>query len=587
MQRYKQNINNVNIYKIITGVVIVLLPVLYRLDHCFTGLSAVSFLLVFFSFALISGIIFQENYSWRKNDTLVVLFLCWGFIRYFTSPVLDNTYILFDWPAMIIVYAWARKSSATDAIFPALFAGGIIQSAWGILQFMDYIPSYHAYFGQTGSFNTPALWGIYLAMAIFGGIRLFGIQTRNRYKMLVLAGIAFVSAGMVLAHSRAAWVALACGLAWIFLKSAKKSTGKKWTKKVVFTTVALLLLVVLALWGIYLIRPDSAKGRLLVYAVSLSMFRVAPWFGHGIASFAAEYMPYQAEWFLHHPASSFVQVAGNNHFAFNECLKIACEQGFIGLTLFCLLVFYSICHMNVATRYHAGLMVMIFIFGMFGYPFEDISITCIFYIAMAGIAGNTQVVGRITNIPQWVKYAVGTVLLVYIFVTGAEYRFRKIVETDLQKAGQERKSILAPCFAGYYRELHASPDFVLRYAEELYTRGFYREALPVLEQARRLQSNELILISLGECYRHEGEYDKAIEAFSLASRMTPAYILPRFHLFSLYRETGEEKKARQTAEETLSMQVKIVNTTVLRAKHTMRTYLNATKKGGEEETEKR
>ena len=587
MQRYKQNINNVNIHKIITGVTIVLLPMLYRLDHCFTGLSAASFLLVFFSLALIPRIIFRENYSWRKNDTLVVLFLCWGFTRYFTSPVLDDTFILFDWLAVVIVYTWTRNSSASDAIFPALFAGGIVQSAWGILQFMGYTPSYHAYFEQTGSFNTPALWGIYLAMAIFGGVRLFGIQTKKGHKMLVLVGITFVSVGMVLAHSRAAWVALACGLAWTFLKSAKKSTGKKWNKKVVLTTVAFLLLVVLAFWGIYLIRPDSAKGRLLVYAVSLSMFRVTPWFGHGIASFAAEYMPYQAEWFLHHPASSFARVAGNNHFAFNECFKIACEQGIIGLTLFCLLVFYSIHHVNVATRYHAGLVVMIFIFGMFGYPFEDTSIACIFYIAMASIAGNTQIIGRITSVPRWVRYSVGAVLLACIFVTGAEYRFRKIVETDLQKARQERESILAPCFAGYYRKLYTSPDFVLRYAEELYTRGLYREALPVLEQARRLQSNELVLISLGECYRHEGECDKAIEAFTLAARMTPAYILPRFHLFSLYREKGEEKKARQMAEETLSMQVKIINTTVLRAKHTMRIYLNETKKGGEEETRNR
>ncbi|WP_303180310.1 O-antigen ligase family protein [uncultured Butyricimonas sp.] len=570
-----------NIHKITIGIAIVLLPVLYRLDHCFTGLSAAFFSLVLFSLALIPYLLSRESYSWRKNDTLVGLLLCWTLIRYFTSPVLDDTFILFDWLAAVIAYTWARNSSAADTIFPALFVGGIVQSAWGILQFSGNIPSYHAYFGQTGSFNTPALWGIYLAMAIFGGIRLLGTQTRKGYKMLVLAGMAFVSAGMILAHSRAAWVALACGLAWTFLKPAKKPTGKKWNKKAVLTTVALLLLAALALWGVYLIRPDSAKGRLLVYGVSLFMLGDAPWFGHGIASFAAEYMPYQAEWFLHHPASSFARVAGNNHFAFNECLKIACEQGIIGLALFCLLVFCSIRHVNGATRYHAGLVVIIFIFGMFGYPFEDTSITCVFYVAAASIAGHTQVVGRVTSVPRWVRYSVGTVLLACLLVTGAEYRYRKIVETDLQEAGQERESILPPCFAEYYRALYASPDFVLRYAEELYTRELYREALPVLKQARRLQCNELILISLGECYRHEGEHDKAIEAFSLASRMTPAYILPCFHLFSLYRETGEEEKARQVAAEALSMQVKIVNTTVLRAKHTMRTYLNETEKGGE------
>lgn len=579
----KLNIKHVNLHKNMVSIAIILLPMLYRLDFYFTSLSATFFSFVFFALALLPGILFWENYSWRKNDIFVLLFLCWELIRYFSSPVLDDSFIFFEWLVVIIVYTRARNSSATDTIFPALFAGGIVQSVWGMLQFAGYIPSYHAYFGQTGSFNTPALWGIYLAIAIFGGVRLFGTQTKNEYKILVLVGIMFMSIGMILAHSRAAWVALACGLAWAFLKPV----GRRWSKKTVLTTMALLLLVLLALWGIYLIRPDSAKGRLLVYEVSLFMFQSAPWFGHGIASFATEYMSCQAEWFLHHPASSFALVAGNNHFAFNECLKIACEQGIIGLVLFCLGVYYSVSHVNNATRYNAGCVVMIFIFGMFGYPFEDTSITCVFYVAMASIAGNTRVVWRVSGVPWWMRCLIGAVLLASLFVAEEEYRFRKIVETDLQEVEQGRVSILAPCFMRYYRELYDSPDFVLRYAEELYTREFYQEALPVLERACQLRCNELILISLGECCRHEGEYDKAIEAFLLASRMTPTYILPRFHLFSLYRERGEREKARQIAAEALSMQVKIVNTTVLRAKHAMRTYLNEPKKGGEVGTVKR
>ena len=152
----------------------------------------------------------------------------------------------------------------------------------------------------------------------------------------------------------------------------------------------------------------------------------------------------------------------------------------------------------------------------------------------------------------------------------------------MHEVRQERKSILAPCFAQYYQRLNASPDFVLHHAEELYTRGFYRETLPVLERARKLRCNELVLLSLGECYRLTHEHDKTIEAFLLASQMTPTYILPRFHLFSLYRETGEEEKARQVAMEALSMQVKIVNTTVLRARHTMKTYLNQPRKEANE-----
>lgn len=42
------------------------------------------------------------------------------------------------------------------------------------------------------------------------------------------------------------------------------------------------------------------------------------WFGAGISSFAALYMPQQALWLQTHADSGFGLLAGNNHFAFNE-----------------------------------------------------------------------------------------------------------------------------------------------------------------------------------------------------------------------------------------------------------------------------
>ena len=92
----KLNIKHVNLHKNMVSIAIILLPMLYRLDFYFTSLSATFFSFVFFALALLPGILFRENYSWRKNDIFVLLFLCWELIRYFSSPVLDDTFIFFE-----------------------------------------------------------------------------------------------------------------------------------------------------------------------------------------------------------------------------------------------------------------------------------------------------------------------------------------------------------------------------------------------------------------------------------------------------------------------------------------------------------
>ena len=77
--------------------------------------------------------------------------------------------------------------------------------------------------------------------------------------------------------------------------------------------------------------------RVLTWKSSLLMISDAPVFGHGIGSFAANYMPYQARYLEDHPGN-FSLIADNNLIAFNEFIHLTCEQGMIGLLLFtCLL----------------------------------------------------------------------------------------------------------------------------------------------------------------------------------------------------------------------------------------------------------
>lgn len=58
-------------------------------------------------------------------------------------------------------------------------------------------------------------------------------------------------------------------------------------------------------------EKDSADGRLLIWRCSVSMVKDAPWLGHGIGSFEARYMDYQADYFRQYGLNRYSMLADN------------------------------------------------------------------------------------------------------------------------------------------------------------------------------------------------------------------------------------------------------------------------------------
>ena len=124
-----------------------------------------------------------------------------------------------------------------------------------------------------------------------------------------------------------------------------------------------------------------------------------------------------------------------------------------------------------------------------------------------------------------------------------------------------------------YRYLQGNADFVLCYGKTLFNHRQYAEALPVLENACALKPSSRLVCDLGMCYQQAGRNAEAEKASLSASFMTPAYIVPHYHLFNLYRADGSPGQAAIQAEYMLSMQVKVVNTSVLRIRNQARIFL--------------
>lgn len=100
----------------------------------------------------------------------------------------------------------------------------------------------------------------------------------------------------------------------------------------------ILILVAGALVGIYVLKKESADGRLLLWKITTQAITKRPWTGTGLGGFPAAYAETQAEYFSSGKASETeMLVAGCPEYGFNEFLQIVGTRSvwFIG---FCIVV---------------------------------------------------------------------------------------------------------------------------------------------------------------------------------------------------------------------------------------------------------
>ncbi len=189
--------------------------------------------------------------------------------------------------------------------------------------------------------------------------------SENQYKKWIKRGLILGFIALVFAFSRGAWVALLVGVGMYFI------IQKKWLKKLVFSAIALLLSITLWLatdFNYMRFAPDhdrtifhtniqehlaatvtlkdvSNAERFYRWVAGFNMFVARPITGFGPNSFYSQYKSYTVNrfqtWVSDNPEHSTV----HNYF-----LLTLCEQGIVGLVLFCALYIgmlfkaQSLCH---------------------------------------------------------------------------------------------------------------------------------------------------------------------------------------------------------------------------------------------------
>ena len=243
-----------------------------------------------------------------------------------------------------------------------LSLAGFVQSVVAALQRLGLLESAHPYFPVTGLFGNPGQMGGFQAIAFVSLLLLWKANAHRRWtSALWSAAVAAISYPLIVSASRAAWLGALCGVVVVFGDALFR-----WLKAHRWAQPVLPVLALAFLTGLYLLRPQSADGRLLIWRVSADMIADRPWTGFGPGGFARNYMHYQAAFFRAHPDSRFAAVAGDVDYPFNDLLRLGVEYGLLGFVLGLALVVAVVCLCRQKER--LAPFVAYFVFACFSYP---------------------------------------------------------------------------------------------------------------------------------------------------------------------------------------------------------------------------
>lgn len=512
------------------------------------------------------------RFRFTSTDGWTAAFIGYWFFRYFATggccPTLAFVMILLSGVYISVRAMVSIESRSRTIMFFFLCLTGMTEAIWGLGQLFGYLPSYHSLYPFTGSLFNP---GPYSGMLACLFPLALGLSLRkpssNKEQWIYYAGMGCAVASVILlpaGMSRSAWLAALCGsvpVLWQYcsLTPVIRDFFRK-KKRYLLPAVFLgLLLLGSCIAGIYMLKKDSADGRLLMWKVSGIAFREAPFTGQGPGSFAGAYGEAQARYFRNEPHTAQEEyVAGCPAYGFNEYLQFATELGVTGLVLFAGMLLSAL---KQAIRYRqtglAGSLAAFSVFAFFSYPFGVLPLTLLFVVFIA-LCSPPSVSG---NSPMF-----RTVLV--LLAAGCLYAGNELSE-KVQRlyAWKEEKRYFdmeiyegtADGYRSLYPALREFAPFLFEYGQCLAKTNQYKESIPVLREGAVKSSDPMFYNIIGKSEQALGNYEAAEAAFRQAYHMVPHRLYPLYLLAELYVTTGQYEKAKEVIRKALAQKPKIMS----------------------------
>lgn len=404
----------------------------------------------------------------------------------------------------------------TKTILCAIAASWLIyESGCGVLQVLGLAHSAHALFPLTGHFQNPGPFGGFVAMLMSICLAfLLQAEVNNAWQRWTkwICAIAAAMGFIVLpaSMSRAGWLGLAVSLGVLALRNQKI---RKWFSEKPFLMAGTLAALIPIGVGAFLLKEDSALGRIHVWHMELLALLKAPFTGAGNGSFAWTYGETQAEYFSAAERAPWeIRVAGCPEYAFNEYLRVGVEWGIPAMLLLLGLVVLTIVVLmrNDNPLGYGALALAVFAF--FSYPFSLWQFQFWAGLFLAAAAG------EVLNNCKWAPYGIFLAALCVVCIT----RKNKAYDSDYRVLYQQ----------GY----------------ALFQAGEYEKALPLLWEGAAQSCDPMFHNIIGRCQEALGNNIEAEKEYLHAHYMVPGRLYPLILLQELYLSQGETKKASHVLE---------------------------------------
>lgn len=410
----------------------------------------------------------------------------------------------------------------------------------GLRQLYGFATSGHSMYALTGSFFNPGPYSGYLAMIL--PVCLYQWLVCGRRGGRVVSGgvmlliLCVLPAGM----SRSAWLAAGvsclCVYAWHMDWTDKfRLLWQQQRQRVVMVVVGGFCVLLLAGYLLFVLKPDSARGRLFMWKITCRAIAEKPLTGYGIHNFAAAYGNAQETYFAAGDYEPWEErVAGSPEYAFNEYLQAAVELG-IPLAV-CLLVVVVLCLYRGVRKGRYGIcgaILSLMIFSFSSYPLQ----LPVFIVTFGGL-----LVACLSGADRWQWLGVA----VSVGIIGG---FRLKNDLQVEQACREWMNARVLYSAGAYQSaekeygrlyplLRDRASFLFEYGHGLHKQQQFSKSNRILKEALLRSCDPMILNVIGKNYQQMGDCLSAEDWFIRSTHRLPGRIYPYYLLAKLYAEPG-------------------------------------------------
>ena len=477
-----------------------------------------------------------------RGDAMVFVLFVYLLIHASLTHAMQSRefYLSLSYFALYAVFRVIRAMLLANYVSFAVMFGGIYQSCLVLGQLLGYGISNHLRFVVTGSFFNPGPCGIFLAGVFVLAVAMMkkGYRKVGINLMFVRYVTACVTFGVTLVAlvptmSRAGWIGALVGVMLLYRREivAWGNTRRRW----VIGGGIVGMIVVLMLF--YLLKKDSANGRLFIWQNTVSAYWKTPLFGVGIDGFERAFAEAQHDYFEKEKVleqdNRHVEMAGVVESAFNEPLALVLLLGAVGGVLAAMVLFFKLQRLTAYSCVAVALLVASF----FSYTFYIPSIAIVFLFAVAQLPDRRVRGGRYVNVLMF--GIMGIVVLFFDFREfGRREAYRKWKNNAVYYTWEDYQSVVEE-YGKLYPVLKNDFKFLFEYGHSLHKVGRYEESNIVLKRGARHSADPMFWNIAGNNYLALKQYDQGAAAYLRAYYTCPNRVYPLYLLTKLEAERGD------------------------------------------------